>query len=94
MLRKAIRRCATTAIVAMIAAPSSLLACATCFGKSDSDLARGMNWGILSLLAVVIFVLGGIATFFIYLAKRAAATTQAEAVEPAPRRELSISLEQ
>ena len=31
-----------------------------------------MNWGIFSLLAVVIFVLGGIAAFFIYLARRAA----------------------
>ncbi len=82
MLRKAIRRCATTALVATIAAPPSLLACATCFGKSDSDLAKGMNWGILSLLAVVIFVLGGIATFFIYLAKRAAATSSPEAVQP------------
>ena len=59
-------------LVAMALAPSPLLACATCFGSSDSDLARGMNWGILSLLVVVVGVLGGIATFFVYLARRSA----------------------
>lgn len=46
-------------------------ACSACFGKSDSSLATGMNWGIAALLAVVLSVLTGIAAFFIYLAKRA-----------------------
>ena len=45
---KAIRHCALLAALAMAAAPQSALACATCFGKSDSDLAKAMNWGILS----------------------------------------------
>ena len=64
--------------MAIAAAPQSLFACAACFGgKSDSNLARGMNWGIFSLLAVVLFVLGGFATFFIYLARRAAVTAAA-----------------
>ena len=48
-------------------------ACATCFGQSNDDLARGMNAGILSLLAVVAVVLSGFTTFFVYLAKRSAA---------------------
>ena len=74
---KAIRHCAPLAALAMAAAPQSALACATCFGKSDSDLAKAMNWGILSLLAMVVFVLGGIAAFFIYLARRAAMTAGA-----------------
>lgn len=52
--------------------PSSVWACAACFGASDSKLAVGMNWGIFSLLVVVVGVLGTIATFFVYLAKRAA----------------------
>ena len=69
---KVIRPGVLLAALAMAAAPQSALACATCFGKSDSDLAKAMNWGILSLLAVVVFVLGGIAAFFIYLARRAA----------------------
>ena len=57
MLRKAIRSCGTTAVVVMIATPPELLACAACYGKSDSALAQGMNWGILSLLAVVGYIL-------------------------------------
>ncbi len=48
------------------------LACAMCFGKSDSNLAKGMNMGIFALLGVIITVLGGVAGFFIYLARRAA----------------------
>jgi hypothetical protein len=50
--------------------PNTLLACAACYGQSDSPMAKGMNWGIFSLLAVVVFVLGAIASFFVYLAKR------------------------
>ncbi len=56
----------------LVCLPSSLWACAACFGASDSRLAIGMNWGIFSLLVVVVGVLGTIAMFFIYLAKRAA----------------------
>jgi hypothetical protein len=55
-----------------LALPNPALGCAACFGKSDSPLAEGMNWGILSLLAVILAVLGGIAGFFIFLARRAA----------------------
>ena len=50
--------------------PVRVSACAACFGQSDSPMAKGMNMGIFSLLFVVVFVLGGIAAFFIYLAKR------------------------
>ena len=52
--------------------PGPVLACAACFGKSDSSLAKGMNWGIASLLVVVIGVLGAIASFFIYIARKSA----------------------
>ncbi len=55
---------------AQLVQQGSLWACAACAGQSDSALAKGMNWGIASLLAVVVTVLGGIASFFIYLAKR------------------------
>ena len=57
----------------------SVLACSACYGASDSPLAKGMNWGILSLLAVVVCVLGTFATFFVYLAKKSITTP----VEPA-----------
>ena len=49
-----------------------LLACAACFGQSDSPLAHGFNWGIISLLGVVLGVLGAFSTFFVFLAKRSA----------------------
>jgi hypothetical protein len=48
------------------------LACATCYGQSDSNLAKGMNAGIFVLLLVVAGVLGTFAAFFVYLARRAA----------------------
>ena len=35
-----------------------------------------MNWGIFSLLVVVLFVLGGIAAFFVFLSRRAALGSQ------------------
>ena len=60
-------------------APSPLFACATCFGQSDSPMAQGMNWGIFTLLGVIVAVLGTIAGFFIYLIRKAAA-----AHSPAP----------
>ena len=48
--------------------PWFALACSACYGQSDSAMAKGMNWGILSLLGVVVTVLGGIAAFFVFLA--------------------------
>lgn len=50
-----------------------LLACAACYGASDSPMAQGMNWGIFSLMGVVAVVLGSIATFFVFIGKRSAA---------------------
>jgi len=38
-------------------------------------MAHGLNWGIVSLLAVVAPVLGGILCFFIFIAKRAVAAS-------------------
>ena len=61
--------------------PQSARACAACFGQSDSPMAKGMNMGILSLLIVVVFVLSGIAAFFVYLVRKSAS---AAAAAPAP----------
>jgi len=61
--------------------PRPALACSACFGASDSELAKGMNMGIFALLAVVVLVLGGIASFFIYLARRASAHTPQDLAE-------------
>ncbi len=68
-------------------APRPVWACAACYGQSDSPLAQGMNWGIVSLLAVIVAVLGGVAAFFVFLARRAAAsagTGEALLPQPAP----------
>ena len=53
--------------------PATGWGCAACYGQSDSPLAAGMNWGILSLLGFIVFVLGGVACFFFFLARRSAA---------------------
>ena len=64
--------------------PTSVRACAACFGQSDSPMAKGMNMGIFSLLFVVVFVLSGIAAFFIYLVRRSSALAAAAASESVP----------
>jgi len=51
--------------------PRSLPACAACYGQSDAPMAHGMNWGIVSLLGIIVLVLTGVAAFFVYLARRA-----------------------
>jgi hypothetical protein len=62
-----------SALCAAAFQPASLFACAACYGASDSPMAKGMNWGIFSLLGVVAVVLGSVATFFVFIGKKAAA---------------------
>jgi hypothetical protein len=40
-------------------------------------MAQGMNWGIFSLLGVIGVVLGGVASFFVFLGKKSAAVAAA-----------------
>ena len=71
-------------VVGLILRAPSLLACAACYGAhTDSPLANGMNWGIMSLLMVVVVVLSGIASFGIFIVKRSAAIAAAIAAEKA-----------
>jgi hypothetical protein len=58
---------------------SRAMACAACFGQSDSEMAKGLNAGILFLFVIVAGVLGTFAAFFIYLAKRSARMRAASA---------------
>lgn len=58
------------AVSFIMAQPDSVLACAACYGQSDSPLAAGMNWGIMSLLGFIGSVLGAVAAFFIYIVRR------------------------
>lgn len=59
-------------LAALLAGVTDASACAACFGKSDSKLAEGMNAGILTLLFVVGSVLFAIASFFVFIIRRAA----------------------
>jgi hypothetical protein len=61
--------------------PSPLLACAACYGKSDSPLASAMNWGIFTLMAVIVTVLATIATFFFFIIRKEAALAAKAVVE-------------
>ena len=58
------------ASVLMAASSPAALACTACFGKSDSNMAKGMNMGIAALLLIITCVLCGVAGFFVFLARR------------------------
>ena len=45
-------------------------------------MAQGMNWGIFSLLAVIVPMLGLIAGFFVFLARKAAQAAAASEQSP------------
>jgi hypothetical protein len=64
-------------------APSPLFACAACYGRSDSPLASGMNWGIFTLLGVVLTVLTCIALFFVHVIRGEQAQNNND--NPAPK---------
>ena len=58
------------ALLAPVLASFSAQACSVCGGDSDSAMSKGLTWGITVLLGVVVLVLGGITTFFVYIAKK------------------------
>ena len=59
------------ALLVVVVVPRSALACPVCFGDNNSPMAVAMNLGIFAMLMVVVGVLGGFASFFIYLMRRA-----------------------
>jgi hypothetical protein len=79
MKRLALHAMLSLAFVLLSETPA--LACAACFGKSDSTMARSLNASIFTLMGVIGTVLIGAASFFVFLAKRAAATAQAESTK-------------
>ena len=55
-------------------APAKAFACAACYGGSiDSPMTDGMNWGILTLLAVLGVVLATALTLLIYFIRKSEA---------------------
>ena len=79
-MRRSLTRTGLFAVLLAVATglPVRALACATCYGASDSPLADGMNWGIFTLLAFIGCVLATLVVFFVYLARRAARFHAAE----------------
>lgn len=75
--------CFVVALALGVASSPSALACATCYGASDSPLAAGMNWGIMTMIVVAYSVLFSIIGFFIFVARRAAAVAALEAEQEA-----------
>jgi heme/copper-type cytochrome/quinol oxidase subunit 2 len=63
--------------------PTSLWACAACTGRTDSPLAVAMNWGILTLLGVVLTVLSGVLVFFVHVIRKEE-TASDDATPPNP----------
>jgi len=51
-------------------APSSLFACAACYGRTDSPLASAMNFGVLTLLGVVLCVLSVFLVGFVHMVRK------------------------
>ncbi len=70
------RFCRMALTVSLVwAARPDAWACAACFGQqSDSPMAVGMNWGIMSLLVIILAVLGGVAGFFVFIVRRSGST--------------------
>jgi hypothetical protein len=58
--------------------PMGMEACSTCFGRSDSDMARGMNMGIFTLLSVLAFVLSILVAFFVFIGVRSSRSGELE----------------
>jgi uncharacterized membrane protein len=63
-------------MAAAVFAPAKLFACAACYGRSNSALAYGMNWGIFTLMGVILTVLTCIALFFVHIVRREEAQNQ------------------
>lgn len=63
------------AVVTMfVGSAAKAVACASCFGSSDSRLAVGMNWGIMTLLVFVMGLWVAFGSFFVFIARRSART--------------------
>ena len=56
----------------VLATVRSAVACATCYGASDSPMAQGMNWGIMTLLGVIGSVLFVVVAFFVHVGRKSA----------------------
>ncbi|MCA9393080.1 MAG: hypothetical protein KC900_02650 [Candidatus Omnitrophica bacterium] len=60
----------------LAAIPRAALACSICFyGDTDTPANRGLRWGVLTLLAVLLVIMAVFVTFLIRFKKRARLST-------------------
>ena len=71
-VRKVISSLPVWLAVLAASAPAPVSACAACFGRSDSSLAKGMNMGIFAMLGVVAVMWAAAGGFVFYLVRRSA----------------------
>lgn len=50
-----------------------ILACAACYGDPNSPLSKGTFWGVLALIGIIVVVLGGFGSLFVFWMRRAKA---------------------
>jgi len=62
------------ALLAIAMAPLSAEACSACFGDPNSSVTKGIAWAVIFLGVIVLSVLGCVGGFFVFIARRAAAT--------------------
>ena len=72
-------------LFALSFSPTSLWACAACTGRTDSPLAVAMNWGILTLLCVVLTVLSVVLVFFVHVIRKEEAASNDTPPENPPK---------
>jgi hypothetical protein len=63
-------------MILLLGLPAGVEACSTCFGVSNSDLARGMNMGIFALLGVLAFFLSTLVAFFVFIGVRSSRVSE------------------
>jgi hypothetical protein len=62
---------AFAALVLVALGSGQALGCATCFGQTDSEMAKGMNAGIFVLLGFVGLFWAAFGSFFVFIVRRA-----------------------
>jgi Ni,Fe-hydrogenase I cytochrome b subunit len=60
----------TAMICLLVSASERVYGCASCFGASDSSMAKGMNAGIFVLLGFVLVFWLAFGSFFVFIIKR------------------------
>jgi hypothetical protein len=64
---------------ALLAAAPEAVACSTCFGNPESDMAKGAVWGVAVLFGIIGSVLTGIAGMSVFFLHRSRRLAQFEA---------------